>query len=108
MGWELHQSADLRRRHGPAVGTGLVDRLRSLLTANGLPLPRFPGMVWAEDHLPSGEPVAVGVSEAEEGPLAYVFLRETVEFDRTEPVTVLEPSVDGPRPVTLHRFTPPQ
>jgi hypothetical protein len=106
--WELHQSAALRSRYGPAVGADRADRLRALLAANGVPLPPFPGMAWAEDWLPTGEAVAVGVAETDQGPLAYVYLRETVEFDRTEPLTLEEPTPGGPRPVTLHRFVPGQ
>src|SRR5438105_1200663 len=63
MPWELHQPAELGARHGREEGVRRAERLKALLGRNGLSPPRFPGMVWAEDRLPDGTAVAVGIAE---------------------------------------------
>ena len=80
---------------------------RSLLERHGLPLPAFPGMAWVTDRLPDGTEVAVGVAEAEAGPLAYVFPADKVQFDRTEERRLEGRAAEGAATaVTVHWFTP--
>ena len=106
MPWELRQTAEFEQRYGQSL-LPYAERLRALLEQNGVPPPRFPGMVWAADRLPDGVGIVVGIAEGEDGPLAYVFPADRVELDRTEPMTLDQPGPAGVTPVTVHWYSPP-
>lgn len=106
MAWEIHQPDEFRLRYGAGAATSFAEGLKSLLEGNGLGIPPFPGMVWAEERLPGGEAVVVGIADSGDGPLAYLLPADRVELDRTEEVVVERHTPGGAEAVTLHWFTP--
>ena len=108
MTWEEHLAPELEAKCGPGGAAWYAEKLRAVLEHNGLSLPRFPGMVWAEDRLPGGESVVVGIGEGDGGPLVYLFPAGRVTFTDTREETVERPVAEGegPAALTLHWFTP--
>src|SRR4051812_24241614 len=106
MAWEIHQPAGFRASYGADAATCCAEGLKSLLESNGLSMPRFPGMVWAEERLPGGEAAVVGIAESDDGPLAYLLLAGRVELDHTEEVEVQRHTPGGAEAVMLHWHTP--
>jgi hypothetical protein len=106
MSWELHQPAAFHPRSETDLAMAYAEKLRAVLRANGLEVPRFPRMVWAEVELPDGRALAVGIAEAEDGPVAYLCAADRVQFDRARDVVVQGQAVEGPGRVlgTLHWF----
>ncbi len=108
MDWQLSTTDGLRAEHGADRLCQLAGRLEDVLRQNGMPIPPFPEMIWAEESLLGGVEVAVGIAEDGGEPLAYVWPAEKVQFVGMEEMTLDYQPAEGERSVVvLRRYIPP-
>lgn len=108
MSWQVFSTDTLKAEQGEDRLLGYVEGLGDLLAENGLALPRFPEMAWANRTLDDGSEVAVGVTQDDRERLGYVWPVEKIEFDRVEEIALSRPAEGwgGRGPIALRWYRP--